>query len=89
MATSRHKAKGRDLEVVLDNDGGVTLRDRISGVVLSIIGTHPDANGPKGLIVEANAWESDKEIAVEDTPPDLLRNPRNPVRTYYTDPETT
>ena len=44
------------LTVTRDNDGGLTVHDSQSGIVLSVIGTNPAANGPKGLFVEAYAY---------------------------------
>jgi hypothetical protein len=40
-----------------DEDGGITIEDIASGVVISIIGTHPLAHGPRSLVIEAYARE--------------------------------
>ena len=48
--------KRKAITVTRDDDGGLTLHDPASGLVLSVIATHPDANGPRGLFVECYAY---------------------------------
>jgi len=43
------------LNVAKDTDGGVTIRDEATGVVVSVIGTNLDANGPRGVVIEV--WD--------------------------------
>lgn len=43
-------------------DGGVTIEDVASGIVLSVIGTHPLANGPRSLVLEAYAREDGRLV---------------------------
>jgi len=40
------------LSVTKDTDGGVNVRDETTGLIVSVIGTHPDSNGPQGVVVE-------------------------------------
>jgi len=44
------------ISVTRDADGGLTLHDPQSDLVVSLIATHPDANGPHGLYVEVYAY---------------------------------
>lgn len=39
-------------EVTKDDDGGLTIHDVGTGLVVSIISTHPAASGPHGLTIE-------------------------------------
>lgn len=51
------KAHTRPLiSVTRDADGGLTLHDPQSDLVVSIIATHPDIHGPRGLFVEVYAY---------------------------------
>ena len=79
--------KRPELLISHDSDNGVTLRDPLSGVVLSIISTHPLANGPKGLIVEAYSIESGRQMLAQKHEPRLAPNPAHPVVTFYALPE--
>jgi len=54
MSTQEHKRPA--LAVTRDSDGGLTIHDPQSGLVVSLIATHPDANGPRGLTVEVYAY---------------------------------
>ena len=48
--------KRNPLTVTRDSDGGITVHDKASGIVLSVVGTHPLASGPRGLFIEAYAY---------------------------------
>lgn len=77
------------MEVTRDDDGGITVNDPHSGVVLSVVSSHPDINGPVGLHVEAYVFESgDKRVHKEDIPAEALRNPRTTVSVFYALPMT-
>ena len=53
------------LKVTPDSDGGITVRDPQSDLVLSIIATHPSANAPKGVYVEVYDYYG-KDVLMED-----------------------
>lgn len=57
------------LVVTRDTDGGITVHDRASGVVLSIIATYPTANGPHGVTVEVYSYHGGDILASDITPP--------------------
>lgn len=78
----RARTERTPLVVTHEEDGGLTIHDEASGVVLSVIATHPSASGPKGLFVEAYAYASAKSIVTQDA--SNPRNPRVPVTAYYT-----
>ena len=79
----------RSITISRDDDGGLTLHDPQSDLVVSVIATHPDANGPRGLFVEVYAyrggevpWQDATRRQVEDdgiTRPD----PRHPTIAFY------
>lgn len=75
------------IDVTRDDDGGITAYDPFSGVVLSVISTHPLASGPRGLIVEAYAYQSGQKMEAQDWPRKTLVNDRCLVRTYYVKPD--
>lgn len=67
------------LIVTHDDDGGITVRDPQSNIVLSVISSHPAANGPRTVIVEAYHYESGVyEVFTDDS---RVRN--RPVLTFY------
>ena len=79
--TTKATAALRRPRIKYDEDGGITVHDVQSDVVLSIIGTHPDSNEPKGLIVEAYAYSIGKTVVHR-----LLNGGRRPTFVLYTEP---
>lgn len=57
------------LIVTRDDDGGLTIRDPQSDLVLSIIATHPDASGPRGVTLEVYDYRGRDVLASNITPP--------------------
>lgn len=81
----RSKTERPRLLVTHDEDGGITIQCPQSGVVLSVIETHPSASGPKGTFVEAYAYESKHTISAQDASrPDAPHS----VTAYYVHPES-
>ena len=64
MAVKRGRGV-RAVAVTYDDDGGCTVKDIRSGLVVSIIGTHPDANGPIGIYVEVYDYHS-RDVLMQD-----------------------
>lgn len=50
------------LSVRHEDDGGLTIQDHHSGIVVSIIGSHPLASGPRSLVLEAYAFEMGRRV---------------------------
>lgn len=78
------------IKVTRDDDGGLTLHDPLSGIVLSVIATHPAANGPKGLYVEAYSyqpgdvmWEDVTRREIGDDSPRVFAIARHPTIAFY------
>jgi len=63
MSPKRQRER-RAPTVTHDGDGGVTIHDIDTGIVVSIISSSPYANGPRSLIIEPYAWASDKQVAM-------------------------
>jgi hypothetical protein len=62
----KKKGRGvRSVAVTYDDDGGCTVRDTRSGLLVSIIGTHPDASGPIGIHVEVYDYNG-REVLMQD-----------------------
>jgi hypothetical protein len=60
------KGRGvRAVSVTHDSDGGCTVTDVRSGLRVSIIGTHPDANGPIGVTIEVYDYNG-RDVLMED-----------------------
>lgn len=74
------------LNVTQDEDGGVTVGDPQSGLVLSIIPSHPASNGPRTLLVEAYTWGAEQAVEAHVTPVDLLRIKSNRVVSFTSRP---
>lgn len=67
MATTVRPARRRGgprpvLSVRHEDDGGLTIQDHHSGIVVSIIGSHPLASGPRSLVLEAYAYETGRRV---------------------------
>lgn len=56
------RTKPGPLLVSHGEDGGVTIQDQASGIILSVIGSHPLASGPRSLILEAYAYETGRVV---------------------------
>lgn len=88
--TRKHERTRPPLSVTRDSDGGLTIHDPASGIVLSVISSHPYASGPKSLTVEAYAYRGGDILASDITPPPLgepwtavpLRIARHPTYTF-------
>ena len=66
------KGKGvRAVSVKYDDDGGCTVTDVRSGLRVSVIGTHPSANGPTGVYVEVYDYNG-RDVLMEDAT--LMKN---------------
>ena len=78
----RIKGERPKLTVTHDDDGGITVKCPQSGMVFSIIETHPSALGPKGAFVEAYAYEMKHEVLVQNVP----TNRNHPTTAYYAVP---
>lgn len=57
------------LTVDHDSDGGLTIHDPQSDLVVSIITTHPNASGPRGLYVEVYDYRG-RNVIGQDVPGD-------------------
>lgn len=66
-------------QVTRDSDGGLTVHDKRSGVIVSILPSHPGSNSPASLTLEVYAYTTGKVAQVETIPTQHLRNPRNTV----------
>jgi hypothetical protein len=84
------------ITVTRDDDGGLTLHDPQSGLVLSVIATHPDANGPRGLFVECYRYKGgdvlwqDATLRVARVPDAVADNDgrdRHPTIAFYGETE--
>lgn len=65
MAAKRGRHVRVHPKVTYDDDGGLTIHDVQSNLVVSIIGTHPDASGPRGLHIEVYDYNG-REVLMED-----------------------
>jgi hypothetical protein len=86
VATKKRAA----LEVRRDSDGGLTIRDPQSDLMLSVMPTNPDANGPRGLYVEVYAyqggdvmWQEATRREVSDETPLSFGIARHPTIAFY------
>lgn len=61
----RQEGKRVPLTVTHDDDGGLTIHDQASGLVVSVIATHPLVNGPKGLVIEVYDYHG-QDVLMED-----------------------
>jgi hypothetical protein len=77
--------KRPSIHVTRDEDGGLTLSDPASGVVLSVISTNPAASGPIGLYVEAYAYRGGPIAWQEATTRTGIA--RHPTFAFYVMPE--
>ena len=57
------------ITVTRDDDGGLTIHDPDTDLVVSLITTHPDANGPRGLHIEVYAYRGGEVMWQEATRP--------------------
>ena len=60
-------SKRPKIVVTHDDDGGVTVRCPLSGVVISVIETHPDVIGTKAAIVEVYPYEYHQALEFANT----------------------
>lgn len=56
MPRRRNPYNRPPLTVEHDSDGGLTIHDPQSNLVVSLVSTHPAASGPRGLYVEVYAY---------------------------------
>lgn len=84
------KDKRPRLGVTRDDDGGLTIHDPQSDLVVSIIATNPLANGPRGLFVEVYAYRGGDVLAEDatrrepgDDSPVTFRIGRHPTIAFY------
>ena len=57
MTDGRHR-----MVITQDSDGGITVNDhKDSGLVVSIISSHPAANGPRTLLIEVYPYEGNRK----------------------------
>lgn len=71
-------AKRPRLVVTHDDDGGITVNDKAyTGLMVSIIGSHPDANGPKALHVEVYPYTGEQDVVVNSVP-GRSQHPKHP-----------
>jgi hypothetical protein len=75
------------ITVTHDKDGGVTIHEFGSDIVISIIGKPREANGPRTVTIEAYAYPMGKRVGYEAIPPDNLRNPKNPTLVFWLEDE--
>lgn len=78
------------LNVEHDSDGGLTIHDPHSDLVVSIISTHPAASGPHGLTVEVYDYRSGDVMWTDvtrrepgDDSPVALTIKRHPTMAFY------
>lgn len=88
--TTRATHKRPALEITRDPDGGITVHDPGSDLVVSIIATSPAANGPHGLHVEVYAyrggavlWSDVSRREVDDATPIRVGINRHPTFSFF------
>lgn len=65
--------KAKTLQVTQDDDGGVTVRDHRSGVVVSLISSGPDER--PNIALEPYPYESGKVVTIDTIQPSRGRHP--------------